>query len=91
MLGRAHPSFPLPLLSALHDWHLANRAVFGTFAGRELVAHYGSGENEQADLKRLGLVDMSLWPRRGYRGPGVADWLGAAAGCGQRGAADRRG
>ncbi|NIM69104.1 MAG: hypothetical protein GTN86_01070 [Xanthomonadales bacterium] len=65
----------MPLRSALHNWHLANGAVFRPVAGRELVAHYGSSEQEQDARKRLGMVDMSLWPRRGYRGPEVARWL----------------
>ena len=75
MLGRdGHPA-SLPRRSALHEWHQAHGAVFKPVAGQQMVACYDQGDREPDALATLGLVDLSLWPRRGYRGPGVEHWL----------------
>jgi sarcosine oxidase subunit gamma len=66
----------MPLRSALHDWHIAHQAQFGRFAGQELVARYPDQAGAAQIPPGLGFVDLSLWPRLGYRGPGAAAWLG---------------
>lgn len=52
-------------------------AVFGAVADVALAVHYGDPDAELETARRLGLADLSVLPRVGFKGAGAAKWLAA--------------
>lgn len=52
-------------------------AVFGAAADGALAVHYGDPDGELETARRLGLADLSVLPRVGFKGAGAAKWLAA--------------
>lgn len=53
-------------------------AEFGEFAGGACALGFGATPAEETEMCReLGLMDLSLLPKTGYRGPRALSWLGA--------------
>lgn len=50
-------------------------AVFDTVAGGAVAMHYGDPDGEVETARRLGVADLSVLPRGGFKGPGTAQWL----------------
>jgi sarcosine oxidase subunit gamma len=52
-------------------------AVFDAAADGAVAAHYGNAEAGTETARRLGLADLSVLPRSGFKGAGTARWLAA--------------
>ena len=50
-------------------------ARFNARADSALVADYGDPSTEEATARRLGLCDLSVLPRIGFKGTGTREWL----------------
>lgn len=50
-------------------------AAFDAAAGGALAMHYGDAEAEAETARRLGLADLSVLPRVGFKGAGATQWL----------------
>jgi glycine cleavage system aminomethyltransferase T len=81
MLGPNHRSEGINLLSTLHDEHVALGANFAGYHGRQMVARYSGLDAECAAAAELAIMDLSLWPRGGCRGPGAPDWVSETGNC----------
>ncbi|MFK8019335.1 MAG: sarcosine oxidase [Pseudomonadales bacterium] len=60
-----------PLLSN----HKRLQASFTEVFGSACVAHYGQPANEVDQAKSLGLCDLTIFPRIGFKGKESTDWL----------------
>lgn len=73
-MAAAHPT---PPRRAFHYRELAAAgAVFAERAGGELATRF-AGADEAAALARLGVADLSPWPRTGFKGRDAMAWLAA--------------
>lgn len=52
-------------------------AVFDVAAGGAVATHYGDPDEEAETARRLGVADLSVLPRTGFKGAGAAKWLAA--------------
>ena len=50
-------------------------AAFDVVAGGALAMHFGNPDGELETARRLGLADLSVLPRVGFKGAGAAQWL----------------
>lgn len=50
-------------------------AAFDVVAGGALAMHFGSPDGELETARRLGLADLSVLPRVGFKGAGAAQWV----------------
>ena len=50
-------------------------AVFKVASGGAVAMHYGDPDEEAETARRLGLADLSVLPRTGFKGAGAAQWL----------------
>jgi sarcosine oxidase subunit gamma len=53
----------------------AKGANFADLAGGAVAMDFGDPAGEAEAARRMGLCDLSLLPRVGFKGPGTADWL----------------
>ena len=61
--------------SPLHRQHLSCRASLAESALGLMPARYGDLATDTAQADQLGLVDLCLTPRAGFKGPGAAHFL----------------
>ena len=61
--------------SPVYRLNEAAGARFATYADTTLVADYGDPAVESDAARRLGLCDLSVLPRIGFKGAGTLDWL----------------
>jgi sarcosine oxidase subunit gamma len=52
-------------------------ARFGELAGGAVALDYGDPTKEAETARRMGLADLSVLPRTGFKGAGTAEWLAA--------------
>ena len=75
-MSTAPLSSDLPRRSFVHRQLVAHGAQFGELNGGLVALRYGE-EDESAAAARLGLADLSLLPRTGFKGPKVIPALEA--------------
>lgn len=63
--------------SPLYRTTQAAGAWFETVNGGAVPDHYGEALAEQALARRMGIADLSVLPRTGFKGTGTVDWLTA--------------
>jgi sarcosine oxidase subunit gamma len=63
--------------SPLYRTTQAAGAWFETVNGGAVPGHYGEALAEQALARRMGIADLSVLPRTGFKGTGTVDWLTA--------------
>ena len=50
-------------------------AAFDAIADGALAVHFGDAVSEAETARRMGLADLSVLPRGGFKGPGASEWL----------------
>ncbi len=50
-------------------------AAFDAIADGALAVHFGDAASEAETARRMGLADLSVLPRGGFKGPGTSEWL----------------
>jgi sarcosine oxidase subunit gamma len=55
---------------------VAAGARFEELGGAAVAMRYANATDEDSTARRLGIADLSLLPRIGFKGKGTADWLG---------------
>lgn len=64
-----------PRRSPVHRLCAAAGASFAPCGDAMLAVDYGAPEAERDAARRLGLCDLSVLPRAGFKGAGTRDWL----------------
>jgi sarcosine oxidase subunit gamma len=64
-----------PRRSFVYRKLLAAGANFGELDGGAVALDFGAPEDEIETARRMGLCDLSLLPRTGFKGAGTAEWL----------------
>ncbi len=66
-----------PRRSFVYRKLLALGANFGELDGGAVALDFGAPESEAETARAMGLADLSLLPRTGFKGAGTAEWLAA--------------
>ena len=82
-MGSLHPiAAPASLRrSQLHRSHLANKAKFHRQNDAIVVTSYPANTDEIKQAHELGIADLSMLARVGFKGKGTAGWLASQGGC----------
>lgn len=67
----------LPRRSFLYRKLREAGASFGELAGGAVALDYGDPAGEAQTARRMGLADLSVLPRTGFKGAGTVEWLAA--------------
>ena len=75
MVGTRLRATDAPRRSPVHRMCAAAGATFVPLGDAMLAVDYGEPDEERAAARRLGLCDLSILPRVGFKGAGTRRWL----------------